>query len=84
MAFILIRAYTKLAIIRKVNWDDLTISLATLGAILLYVMAVLRKRSIPRLNAWLTLGAIHQRSRNVCGREAPMGRPIRRHPRNDK
>lgn len=41
--FIAIRAYTKLAIVRKVSWDDLTVSLSALGAVALYVLYVWRK-----------------------------------------
>ena len=43
MIFIAIRFYTKLAIIRKVSWDDLTASLSALGAITLYVLFFWRK-----------------------------------------
>ena len=43
MIFIAIRVYTKLAIIRKVSWDDLTISFSALGAITLYILFVWRK-----------------------------------------
>ena len=41
--FIAIRFYTKLAIVRKVSWDDLTISFSVLGAITLYILFVWRK-----------------------------------------
>lgn len=34
--FMVIRAYTKLVIIRKLSWDDLTVSLSALGAFALY------------------------------------------------
>ena len=40
MIFIAIRFYTKLAVIRKVSWDDLTASLSALGPITLYVLFV--------------------------------------------
>ena len=43
MVFVAIRVYTKLAIIRKVSWDDLTISFSALGAIALYVLFLWRK-----------------------------------------
>lgn len=43
MVFLAIRVYTKLAIIRKVSWDDLTISFSALGAITLYVLFLWRK-----------------------------------------
>lgn len=38
MILIATRFYTKLAIIRKVSWDDLTASLSALGAITLYIL----------------------------------------------
>ncbi len=34
--FIGIRAYTKTAIVRKLSWDDMTVSLSALGATALY------------------------------------------------
>ena len=43
MVFLTIRVYTKLAIIRKVSWDDLTISFSALGAITLYDLFLWRK-----------------------------------------
>ena len=42
MTFIALRAYTKLAIVRKFSWDDLTVSLSALGATTLYVVSVWR------------------------------------------
>ena len=39
------RAYTKLCIIQKVSWDDLTISLSAVGAIIWYTVCTLRKES---------------------------------------
>ena len=35
------RAYTKLLIVRKTSWDDLTISLSALGAIVTYIICTL-------------------------------------------
>lgn len=43
MVFLAIRVYTKLAIIRKISWDDLTIAFSALGAITLYVLFLWRK-----------------------------------------
>ena len=34
------RAYTKLCIVRKTSWDDLTILLSALGAVLSYTLCV--------------------------------------------
>lgn len=41
--FVAIRAYTKIAIVRKASWDDLTIALAFLGVLALYVLYSWRK-----------------------------------------
>lgn len=43
MVFIAIRSYTKLAIVRKVSWDDLSVCLSALGGITLYLLFVWRK-----------------------------------------
>ena len=37
------RAYTKIWIVRKASWDDLTVSLAALGAVAWYTLCILRK-----------------------------------------
>ena len=42
MIFIALRVYTKLAIVRKISWDDLTVSLSALGSIFLYILFVWR------------------------------------------
>lgn len=39
------RAYTKLCIVQKVSWDDLTISLSAIGAIVWYAVCAWRKRA---------------------------------------
>lgn len=39
------RAYTKLCIVQKVSWDDLTISLSAVGAIAWYTICAFRKRA---------------------------------------
>lgn len=39
------RAYTKLCIVQKVSWDDLTISLSAVGAIVWYTVCAWRKRA---------------------------------------
>ncbi len=40
---IILRAYRKLAMARKVSWNDLTVSLSAIGAIALYVFFVFGK-----------------------------------------
>ena len=65
MIFIAIRFYTKLAVIRKVSWDDLTASLSALGAITLYVPFVWGKSfSYHVIECTLT----HRRSQRSKGR----------------
>ena len=57
LIFIGVRAYTKLVIVRRVSWDDLTISFSAFSAFGLYIMFVwgmLASISQPILsNVWL-------------------------------
>ena len=44
--FMVIRAYTKSVIIRKLSWDDLTVSISAFGAFALYGFLVWRKLAL--------------------------------------
>ena len=44
MVFVMNRVYTKVWIARQVMWDDLTVSLSTVGAILSYILLVWGKK----------------------------------------
>ena len=45
------RAYTKLCIVRKTSWDDLTVSLSAVGAIASYAACVFGNFSDPVLSS---------------------------------
>ncbi len=48
MVFVINRVYVKIWVVRKAWWDDLTVCLSTLGAILFYILVVWGRKSAPQ------------------------------------
>ena len=59
------RAYTKLYIVRKTSWDDLTICLSAIGAIVSYVACILRNVTNTAFSGTYSQ-AIHLRNPTRC------------------